>query len=516
MTASTYRPRFTFLRKALGAVALIAVAQLLFYGEEPGATLGVFALAWTAVVALTRPDLRRNRAALGALLVAVAAGLALVDDPDPLDWCLFWAALASAVLLPQHRFGSAIGWTRRLFLHGLVTPVAVLQDMARLRKVSPARPGTGPVAVLAILALPLLGGATFLALFATANPLIGNAFAAIRLPDFSSALFHLIFWSFVLLLVWPSLRPRHALLRIGETSAFERPRVPDVPLATLALSLVTFNAIFAIENALDLAFLWSGAPLPDGVTLADYAHRGAYPLIVTALLAAAFVLVAARPGSSGARSRFVRRLVLLWVAQNLLLVCSSILRTLDYVAAYSLTGLRIAALAWMALVAVGLVLIVWRMLAGRTSRWLVNANALAGCTVLAAASVADPGAIAAAWNVRHARAGDDLDLCYLERLGASALLPLIELERRAGGPILRDRVTYLRAQTLGRVEREQADWHSWTWRNARRLAAARAMLGSSPPLPRPAPDGRDCGGVPVAPPAPPPTAPTPLTEARQP
>lgn len=509
MTASTHRPRFTFLCKALGAVALVAVAQLLFYGEEPGATLGVFALAWTAVVALTRPDLRRNCAALGTLLVAVAAGFALVEDPDPLDWCLFWAALAFAALLPQHRFGTAIGWTGRLFLHGLLTPVALLQDMIRLRKVSPARPGTGPGAVLAILALPLLGGATFLALFATANPLIGNAFSAIRFPDLSSAVFHLIFWSFVLLLVWPSLRPRHAMLRIGDAFAFAGPRAPDVPLATLTLSLVTFNAIFAIENTLDLAFLWSGAALPDGVTLADYAHRGAYPLIATALLAAAFVLVASRPGSRGARSPLVRRLILLWVAQNLLLVASSILRTLDYIDAFSLTRLRIAALAWMALVAVGLVLIVWRMLAGRTTRWLINANALAGCTVLAAASVIDLGATAATWNVRHARAGSDLDLCYLARLGPSALLPLTELERRAGGPVLRDRVTYLRAEALRRLERDQADWHSWTWRNARRLAAAHARLGDHPPLPRAVPNGRGCDGAPFPPPAP-------LTQGRQP
>ena len=35
---------------------------------------------------------------------------------------------------------------------------------------------------------------------------------------------------------------------------------------------------------------------------------------------------------------------LLWIAQNLLLVASTMLRTLDYVEAYSLTELRIAAL----------------------------------------------------------------------------------------------------------------------------------------------------------------------------
>ena len=36
---------------------------------------------------------------------------------------------------------------------------------------------------------------------------------------------------------------------------------------------------------MDAAWLWGLAPLPEGLTLASYAHRGAYPLVVTALLA---------------------------------------------------------------------------------------------------------------------------------------------------------------------------------------------------------------------------------------
>jgi hypothetical protein len=509
MTASNHHHRFTFLAKIAGAVALLGVAQWLFYGEEPGASLGIFALAWAAVLALTRPDLRRSRAALAALLAAAFFAIALVDDPDPLDWCLFWTALATAALLPQHRFETAIGWTGRLILHGLVGLVAPIRDLRRWLAAgrSPARRVVP--AVLGVLAIPLIGSVVFLTLFASANPLIGNAFAAIRLPDLSSAILHLMFWSMVLWLVWPSLRPRLRPIRFEPAAAAT---IAQLPLATLTLSLVTFNAIFAIQNALDLAFLWSGAPLPDGVTLAEYAHQGAYPLIVTALLAAAFVLVATRPGSAGAASRPIRVLILLWVAQNLLLVASSILRTLDYIDAFLLTGLRIAALAWMALVAVGLVLIVWRMLGHRSLAWLINANALAAGLVLTAASITDLGAIAASWNVRHARAGSDLDLCYLDRLGASALLPLIELEQRAGGPILRDRATHLRSEAMIRLEEEQAEWHGWTWRNARRLAAAHAALGDHPPLPRQTEYGRDCGGVPTPAPA---TPPAPLTEARQ-
>src|SRR5581483_6319539 len=103
--------------------------------------------------------------------------------------------------------------------------------------------------------------------------------------------------------------------------------LPGVNALSVTLSLILFNALFAVENGLDLAFLWSGAPLPHGVTLAAYAHRGAYPLIVTALLAAGFVLLTARPDSELAKRPLIRRLVVAWILQNVFLVLSSVLRT---------------------------------------------------------------------------------------------------------------------------------------------------------------------------------------------
>jgi hypothetical protein len=356
-----------------------------------------------------------------------------------------------------------------------------------------------------LLVLPVTGSLVFGALFAVANPLIGNALNRVELPSLWSAVFHGVFWCAVIAIVWPSLRPWSVRLdRLPGTAV----AVPSLPMATLRLSLLAFNALFAVQNALDIAFLWSGAPLPAGVTLADYAHRGAYTLIATALLAGAFVLVAFTPGSPAARSATIRRLVVLWVTQNVLLVASSILRLLDYIAAYSLTELRIAALAWMALVAVGLVLVAVRLSGERTTAWLINANAAAAAIVLLLASVVDLGAVSASWNVRHARAGDQLDLCYLNRLDDSALLPLIELERRAGGPVLRDRARYLRQGAMDGLEHEQADWHSWSWRGARRLAAARALTVGMPATLRPFPNGRSCDGS-INPPPPQITALTP-------
>jgi hypothetical protein len=263
--------------------------------------------------------------------------------------------------------------------------------------------------------------------------------------------------------------------------------LPAVGIASLTLCFIAFNGVFALNNALDIAFLWSGAPLPDGMTLADYAHRGAYPLIATALLAALFVLVTLRPGSESGANPLVRRLVYAWIAQNLLLVASTMLRTFDYIEAYSLTRLRIAALIWMALVAVGLFLICYRIWKSKSGSWLINANLAAALLALGFCSVADLGRMAAAWNVRHAReaggTGANLDVCYLQALGASALLPMIELEGRTRDPILKERIGWARTGAMRTLEQRQAHWRGWTMLGALRLGEAEeALLSRRLPL----------------------------------
>lgn len=232
-----------------------------------------------------------------------------------------------------------------------------------------------------------------------------------------------------------------------------------------------------------------------------------YPLIATALLAALFVLVALRPGSETARSSTIRRLVTLWIGQNIVLVASSAQRTVDYVEAYSLTRLRIAALAWMVLVAFGLATICWRLLRDRSSAWLVNVNLAATTLILTVFCFVDPGSVATRWNVQHAREvgghGAALDLCYLGQQGESALLPLLELEQRRDlSPEFRKRVQAVRERIGYDYSMKGGLLH------ARRQEQAEALAAKLPALDLG--DGyRDCDGSLIPDNAPPVPAPQP-------
>ena len=474
-----FSSKFSFLLKLLSVVGSVISADMIMTSGRVGAALGILALAWLGVTMVLRLAVFRHHLAVVAVGIAGVCGTVLFDHFTLVGCISFWAAINTAAISPRTGpLAHAGDWSRRLSIHVWASLNGPAADLTRLKRLQ-SRPGHLRALLLGAV-LPIGGGLVFLLLFARANPIIGQALQAIRLPDLSFALFwRAAFWLLVGMAVWATLRPgrRPKSLRASPDRRSSRPWLFGVSTGSVISALAVFNALFALENGLDLAFLWSDAPLPHGVTLAEYAHRGAYPLIFTALLAAGFSLLLLRKGSPTAANPLVRWLVGVWVGQNVLLSASSLLRTADYVQAYSLTRFRIAALLWMGLVTLGLALIGWRMARNKSAAWLINANALALAIVLVFVSVSDLGAIAAWWNVRHARDlgghGVDLDVCYFEWLGSSALLPLLDVEAQSRSPLLRARAALVRRQNMEALAKAQADWRSWTWRGARRLQAAR-------------------------------------------
>jgi hypothetical protein len=487
MLSTHHITRSSFWLKVGVAVLLAALANVLFFQSFPwGAVVGGFAGAWIGGVLLARRGLLRDRRALVAVVAAALLATVMIERPGMLSWLVFGLMLTIAVLSARVGADEPVWrWAQRLFIHGVVSLVGPILDLVRLSRLRRRRPArVSPAAVLKVLALPVAGGLVFLLLFARANPLIADVLDATRVPAPSgSTVLRLIGCLIVAVMVGTTLRPRWYCKLIALPSLGER-RIPGVNTASVTLSLLVFNVLFALQNGLDIAFLWSGAPLPGDMTLADYAHRGAYPLIATALLAGLFVLIALRPGSETAQGPLVRGLVVLWVAQNMVLVASSLLRTADYIEGYALTRFRIVAMIWMVLVGIGLLLICWRLLRNKDGDWLIDANVKLVLVVLAAISTVDLGAVAASWNVRHAReidgTGARLDVGYLRDLGAPALVSMVRLEQTTTDSDLRDRVASVRSALLDRMRRDQSNWRSWTFRDARRLDRIDALTAHRP------------------------------------
>ncbi|MBB6124905.1 DUF4153 domain-containing protein [Sphingobium subterraneum] len=522
MTVSGFRLQRSFIWKLAVAFALVGIGDLLFFQWElAGGNLGIYGLALLAGMIAARQGVRRDRRALFATVAATLFAFAMIYDASLLAWTLFWVAAGMAALLPASgHFDDGWRWFQRLLLHGLRTPFAPILDARGVLKAKRRRQNSrlDLRAGIPVLMLPLIGSAIILALFSAANPVIEQILASISVPELSfQTIARMMLWTVLFIAAWSLIHPRLAQRLLPTFDGSGDLDMPGVSIASVKLSLIAFNLLFAMQNLMDAAYLSGAVPMPQGITLAEYAHRGAYPLIMTALLAALFVIVTLRPGSSTAAVPMIRRLVVLWIAQNILLVGSSILRLLDYVEAYSLTVLRISALAWMLLVAAGLMLICWRLLRAKSASWLINANLTTAALLLAVVSLIDLGNAAAWWNIRHAREaggkGAALDLCYLSELGSSSLLPLIDLEKNPDlKPAFRERVQAVRSDIHRQLRSQMV--HAWTMRGEQRLSQSEQLIQTLHQIPL-KPAMRNCDGS-VVPPQPVISVPTPATPTTRP
>jgi lysylphosphatidylglycerol synthetase-like protein (DUF2156 family) len=476
-------PARPLLMPLLSATACVALADWLFYDWQIGISLALF-LGVLGAVAVAGNRVHATRTVQIVMAAIFAAGLlTLIEDVNVLSVILSTLATALLVIVMTARENSS--WQWNLFeaaIAPLRGPFQLAGDLfGALQQMKQQAPEWLRMRSLIAWIVPLSVFAVFLGLFASANPLIEHGLMQIDLRFLSnhSDLQRALFWLFIACAIWPIIhrRIRRAPVRKSEpsTAVAAEPSELDYLFGVQAMlrSLILFNALFALQTGLDLVYLWGGAALPDGLTYAEYAHRGAYPLIATALLAAGFVLIAMRPGGPAEQSRLIRPLVLVWTGQNILLVISSILRLDLYVAAYSLTYLRLAAFIWMGLVAAGLLLMLIQIGLQKPISWLVAANAATLALVLYGCCFINAPRIIAAYNVEHCReaggTGLNLDLKYLFSLGPQ-VLPILE-PRLQQIPALQPYVAGFRFDYETRTQR--INWRAWgfrAWRLQRYLS----------------------------------------------
>ena len=465
--------------KPVVAFALAALADWLFYNQRIGMSAVIFAAALACGSLLTNfARLDRRQTVLAGILVPASLVPAIEEFNTT---SLFFIALA---------LGAGLSLTTNRNLNSVGQQASALCELYLIAPFRLFRDATGVFNLLAagftLWFIPVVLGSIFVFLFASANPLIAKWVNLLNPGDtsFYVSISRVLFWVMALSMIWPFIKVRWR--RKPEAAPDLAEAVPQEPdtvsrnvdffgAATILRSLILFNLLFAVQTVLDIAYLWGNATLPADVSYASYAHRGAYPLILTALLAAGFVLAAMKPGGPAEQSKVIRPLVYLWVGQNVLLVASSILRLDLYVQIYLLTWWRIAAFIWMVLVAFGLLLIVTRIVLNRSNEWLIRANCIVLTATLYICSLVNFSAIIADYNVDHSREvsgkGIQIDMNYLIHLGPQAL-PAIDraIQLRGADPTLVSRRNCLVEQQRN----DMASWRAWgfrTWRLQRTLDA---------------------------------------------
>lgn len=440
----------SLLARLAALAILVLLGDFLFWRQAPGLSLALYAFAIFAAASWSVRPLSRL---VGPGLLLLAAALPVIEMLQALSFAFLAAGLIVALAWVHGPLRAALGYAVALPGRWLA-PLDPGRSLRAIRAL-PAEAGAIRRQV-ALWAFPLGGSAVFIALLMDANPVLSQLLSLDL--DLFAALERGLFWGGTALLVAPLLTP-------GPAATAPQLRLPGSGLSagSVIRALILFNLVIGVQTLTDLSILIAGADLPEGMSFADYAHRGAYPLLATAMLAGAFAL-AARPFLSAHPA--VKPLLGLWLGQNMVLCGAAALRLDLYIEAYGLTYLRLHALIWMALVAAGLGLCLWQVLAGRGNLWLlVRAGGLGLATLYVACFVNFAGIIAAQ-NLAHPNA----DPNYVCDLGPMASLAWAEAEN-APSPGFRLGSCSARHEPVTRGWR---DWGFRAWRLRHTLQALEA------------------------------------------
>jgi len=468
------------------ALGLAALADWLFYGHGIGISVVISAVALACgSLLVNRGPLNRKQALLAGVLL-LAAIVPGIEEFNAVSLTFMVLALGVGLLLTTNRERHGLGERAAALCDlYLVGPFRLLRDAIGAFNLPAVTAG------FAVWFIPVFLGGIFLFLLVSANPLLERWISLMNPSNAASyvSLGRLLFWATVLSIVWPFIHVQWRRKPEVTESFAEAPataqKTPSSQsdffgVSTILRSLILFNLLFAIQTVLDVVYLWGNATLPEGISYAFYAHRGAYPLILTALLAACFVLAAMRPGGLAEQSTIIRPLVYLWVGQNVLLVASSILRLDLYVQIYMLTWWRIAAFIWMLLVAIGLILIVARIVLNRSNGWLIGANFITLTATLYVCSLINFAALIADYNVSHSREasgkGVGIDMNYLFHLGPQAL-PAIDKAIALRG--FDQTLVSRRGCLVEQQRKDMASWRAWGFRSWRLQRVLDAQQKSS-------------------------------------
>ncbi len=463
--------------QALTVAVLATAGDYLFFEQRAGINFAVFTgLLAIAVLMEAQVSVSRSKPLVSSALICGLAVLALAEN---ISWISVFLAiaglsgLAAKLHLPWYR--DVAHWVHEGARFVFSAPARVFKDVRflqkrRKRSEKSLIPG-GIYSWIVPIAMTIIFGY----LFAMANPLMDrflNSFFSV--PDLDVIAFDRLFlWFGLSLIIWPFfslhvLKARQkqtvwAFANAGSYAVADRLLTPQ----SVTRSLVMFNILFALQTGFDFTYLWGEGQLPDGMTYASYAHRGAYPLLITVLLAAAFVLVTMHKGAKTEQEQTIRRLVYFWIVQNVLLTLASIDRLWLYVSAYSLTYLRVAAFIWMGLVAIGLVLIMVRLWRNYSNGWLINFNMINLAATLFISAFVNFGGEIAWFNVQQQR---PVDVRYLASIGPAALpaIKWLQKNRRDMNLIQLRKL----GKASGRLERKMEKlsvrgWRELTWRERR-------------------------------------------------
>lgn len=209
---------------------------------------------------------------------------------------------------------------------------------------------------------------------------------------------------------------------------------PDLKnVNALRFLLVVMNGLLLLVNVLDLRFLYFGAPLPNGLAHKLFVHDGVRHLFFSIVLGVTVIHYCAYLQLfSLDNSKYIKKLTILWLCQNLMMVLSTAYRNQQYILEAHLTYLRILVFFWLVLSIVLLLSTYLKLKHNHSVGKQLQINLISALTLFCGSSVIDWDGLISRYNIAHTSNFAKLDKAYLLSLSPSNLKDLFLISDKPG------------------------------------------------------------------------------------
>ncbi|MEP6675899.1 MAG: DUF4173 domain-containing protein [Ferruginibacter sp.] len=195
--------------------------------------------------------------------------------------------------------------------------------------------------------------------------------------------------------------------------------------STGLISLLLLNILLLFINVLDIVYVWFGFSFEKNINMSAYVHEGAGLLIFSIVLAMMVLLFFFRGNLNFyKKNKWLRYGAYAWIAQNIILVISVLIRDYYYFVHYGMAYKRIGVIVFLMLVMFGLVTVFIKIHFKKTSYYLFRVNAWFAIGMLVVSSCIHWDEWIATHNLAHKQT-IPIDVKFLLSL-SDKTLPVIE------------------------------------------------------------------------------------------
>jgi hypothetical protein len=419
------------------SILLGIVFSWLFYEQALGINTIVMSVVLIAVLLIRYPFSRRDPFSLFSMVCTLVSAMSIYLVNSTVSYIAWTASILNLILVKEKVQLSILNSVVTFVLNFFASPVM----MFIREKKEPAEEDqestrfTSMAGYLFIVLIVII----FFIIYQSANPLFYEYTKEINFDNISVG--------FILFCILGTLLMTAFFFRTFVNALFqwEEAQVKDIKLRNVpvpvqkikmfTLLFIVLNAMLIFINALDINYLYLSHKLPDGITNSQFVHNGVNTIILSILLGASIMCYLFRDDinfeSSG---KVLKMLAYAWIAQNVFMVISTIIRNCLYIHNYALSERRVGVYYYLGCTLIGLSFLFYKIYKAKTAYFLYAKNSFVFYTILVLSSLVNWGNLIYQYNYSFYLRHNYIDPHYAISFTSTNLPEIISYTSYGRGP----------------------------------------------------------------------------------